>query len=294
MIQLDPRIGSKELYRYFKPFGITVDTSTQLLAGDLAWDGKGPDGEVVRVGVERKRIDDLLQSLHTKGSSGVGRLVGSQLPDMAMIYDYGYVVVEGIWKAGSNGQLMVLGGDKRWYDSGVTTRQVHNFLSGLTLRAGFIVWQTSSPEQTVEWGVDQYRMWEKPWEEHRSHTGVYLGKGAKEEGGELAPARGGRGLRITLETKTVGLVQRVAMQLIGVGQELGERIGEEYNSVEEFVNTDATRLWSVKGMSEDKAYDLLAQLADDEYFIDKLGVRKKRGGVSRGVSRGVSSRKNRR
>jgi len=275
VIQLDPRIGSKELYRYFKPFGITVDTSTQLLAGDLAWDGKGPDGEMVRVGVERKRIDDLLQSLHTKGSSGVGRLVGSQLPDMAMIYDYGYVVVEGIWKAGSNGQLMVLGGDKRWYDRGVTTRQVHNFLSGLTLRAGFIVWQTSSPEQTVEWVVDQYRMWEKPWNEHKSHTGVYLGKGAKEEGGELAPARGGRGLRITLETKTVGLVQRVAMQLIGVGQELGERIGEAYGSVEDLVSTDADRLAGVKGVGIEKAYDLLAQLGDDEYYIGKLGVRKK-------------------
>jgi len=101
-IDLDYRTGSGELEKLFLPYGIKVNR-TKLEFGDLAFEGRGPHGACSIV-IERKRITDLIQSMESR------RLSGHQLPGMAERYDYCYLIVEGIWRPGQNGELEIRNG----------------------------------------------------------------------------------------------------------------------------------------------------------------------------------------
>lgn len=243
MIYLDDRIGSGELLPLFKPYGVSVSRE-RMEFGDMAWEGWGPRGKCM-VGVERKRIDDLLQSIHTK------RLSGHQLPGMVDHYDYGYLVVEGLWKASESGELLVREGDwdrGRWVGRGVPTRAVHNYLMGLSLRAGLIAWRTTCERETVEFVVDQYRMWtEKRWEEHKAHEAVYVGKGA------FQAVDGGRGHRLNLQVRKAGPVELVALMVPGLGEKLAYRVGKKFGSVLAMACASEERWGEIKGISRQGA-----------------------------------------
>jgi ERCC4-type nuclease len=73
---VDPRSGSKELVRPLTKAGLPVDASTQLEAGDLFFVGRGDKGAATTIGIEHKKVADLIASLRT------GRLQGVQLPGM--------------------------------------------------------------------------------------------------------------------------------------------------------------------------------------------------------------------
>lgn len=239
MILLDPRVGSGELLKLFQPFGVTV-TITKLEFGDMAWEGKGPSGACMVV-VERKRIDDLIQSMHSR------RLSGHQLPGMAENYDYGYLIVEGVWRPGSEGEMQVMQWGK-WQRRGVHTRAVNNYLMGLSLRAGLIVWRTGDERETVGWVVDQYRMWtEKEWGEHRSHDQVY------------APADRTGGRVLSFRPRKIGLVEKVGMQLPGVDTK-ARKVAERFASVEDMVAADEKEWARVEGIGKVGAKRIWAAL----------------------------------
>ena len=90
MIQIDERTGSAELQSLFPPGVPTI--VGRLEFGDFAFLGNGPEDEPVSIGVERKGIRDLLNSMVT------GRLVGHQLIGLVNNYHYVYIVVEGLWR----------------------------------------------------------------------------------------------------------------------------------------------------------------------------------------------------
>jgi ERCC4-type nuclease len=195
MIRVDSRIGSGELDYHFKPFGITLE-KTKLEFGDFDFEGKGPKGGCGVV-FERKRIEDLVDSMQS------GRLSGHQLPGMSNQYDYGYLIIEGIWRAAPDGRLEV--GNHGWKHYGIHVRAITNYVMGLALRAGLIPWRTATPRETVEFIVDQYRMWtEKEWHEHKSHDQVY------------APAQQTGSFGLSLISREVGTAEKLAMQLPGL------------------------------------------------------------------------------
>lgn len=240
MIDLDHRIGSGELLRKFAPYGVAVN-KTVLAFGDMAWEGWGPNG-LCLVGVERKRIDDLLQSIHSK------RLSGYQLPGIVEHYDFGYLVVEGIWRTGEGGQLVVWEGDGRgWTRRNMMARGVHNYLTTLSVQCGVNVWRTGKAQETVEYVVDQYRYWtEKKWEEHRAHQAVYLGK---QEGKRLRLGLAGRGKM----NRALGPVEKVALVMPGMGEELAYRVGKKFGSVRGMCEADEGKWREVKGVGKVKA-----------------------------------------
>jgi ERCC4-type nuclease len=168
MILLDSRIGSHELLRFFTPFDITVE-STQLNSGDACWAGSGPNGDCM-IGIERKRITDLVQSMREK------RLAGLQLPRMMKDYDFIYLVVEGYFRPGDRGELEQLvkrGSRSEWRSLGMSYREMDNHLSTLELKCGVVVRRTSSPQETVNLIVNLYKWWEKGWDKHKSHHVIY-------------------------------------------------------------------------------------------------------------------------
>src|SRR5262245_5878451 len=99
MIRVDSRSGSGELSPYFEPYGLVVE-KTHLDYGDFDFEGSGPKGKCGVV-FERKRIEDLVDSMQT------GRLSGHQLPGICENYDYGYLIIEGIWRPGREGFLEI-------------------------------------------------------------------------------------------------------------------------------------------------------------------------------------------
>lgn len=169
MILIDDRIGSKEMLDLFKPYGLRVD-STRLEFGDACWAGNGPEGDCM-IGLERKRITDLVSSMRD------GRLSGHQLPGLFSTYQYVYLAVEGIYKPGDNGELIY------WKGAGfrpvmcgrntVMYREVDAYLSTLETKAGVVVRRTGRIEETVAQIVSLYHWWQKPWEKHQSHQQIY-------------------------------------------------------------------------------------------------------------------------
>lgn len=194
MIRIDQRVGSGELEKYFRPYGVKTE-KTKLDYGDFDFEGQGPKG-LCGVVFERKRIEDLVDSMQSN------RLTGHQLPGIARNYDYGYLIIEGAWRSSTEGLLEIPG---RW---GVDVRRiparaVRNFVMGLTLRGGLIPWRTWNQEETVEFIVDQYRMWEKPWAEHTSHEAIY------------APAEA-TGSMTVIRSRPMSRAEKIAMQLPGL------------------------------------------------------------------------------
>ncbi len=215
MMRLDDRRGSGELLPLFAPYGLRV-LKTRLEFGDADWVGSGPRGECAVV-AERKRVEDLVDSIQSK------RLSGHQLPGMAAAYDYGYLIVEGIWKPGADGELLVQRGGG-WVSYGTAVRAVNNYLMGLSLRAGMICWRTASPAETVSFLVDQYRMWEKPWREHRCHEAVYAP--SEEAGGSR---------RLVLRPRAVSWVERFAGILPGVDRK-ARYVAGAFSSIQKAAN----------------------------------------------------------
>src|SRR5260370_42363568 len=97
MMLIDEREPIEEMQILLRPHGKDV-YSQHLDFGDYAFDGYGPRG-VVLVGVERKRIDDIVNSIHS------GRFAGHQLPGLIETFDYSYLVIEGMFRRGDDGEL---------------------------------------------------------------------------------------------------------------------------------------------------------------------------------------------
>jgi ERCC4-type nuclease len=165
VVYLDDRIGSKELERYFSPYDVPVE-STRLEFGDACWVGKGPEGDCM-IGLERKRITDMVQSMRER------RLSGKQLPGLMTTYDFNYLVVEGYFRPGNRGELEERRGKGIWRSMGLSYRELDNHLSTLELKCGVIVRRTATPQETVALIVNLFKWWEKDWKKHKSHQQIY-------------------------------------------------------------------------------------------------------------------------
>jgi ERCC4-type nuclease len=211
LIRIDHRTGSAELQPYFKRWGVEAMIS-QLEFADFAFTGNGQSGRVV-VGVERKTIRDLVNSMESK------RFAGHQLPGLLDNYHDVFLVVEGVWRRGEDGSIEEL--RKGWqtlYQGGrrlVHYRGVDNFLTTMSLCCGVLVKRTLDAPETAAAIVNLYRWYEKRWEQHESHKAVY------------APAevsRRGKGvLDVRPSNADPPLVLKMLMQVDGMGQELAER-----------------------------------------------------------------------
>ena len=253
MISLDYRTGSKELAPLFRPYGIPVETK-HLDFGDLAFEGNGPRGRCL-IAVERKQITDLIQSIESR------RLSGHQLPGMADDYDYCYLLVEGMWRVGSQGEILVGHGTtdhgKTWggtwspaYGRGLNYRAIDNYLATLELHAGVIYRRTLSPVETVACIVDLYHWWnDKLWEKHSSHLAVY------------APAQpqAGKG-RLNLVRRNVSLAEKWAMQIGGVDTVKAERAAERFGSALALANGTETEWAEVKGIGKPTARKIVGAI----------------------------------
>ena len=141
--------------------------------GDAAWDGNGPDGPVM-VGVERKYITDLIDSMISR------RLTGHQLPGMMDAYHIRYLLVEGIYRPSPSGDYIEVPNPRRkgeWIPiyhnrSSVSYQQVDSFLDEVT-EAGITVMRSATLDETAAIYRSRYRHWQKPYSDRKSMKLIY-------------------------------------------------------------------------------------------------------------------------
>lgn len=248
MILLDDRTGSIDLLPYLKRLGQKTQV-TRLDFGDACFEGSGPGNSTLLIGVERKRIRDMLTSQRSN------RLSGFQLPGMLAAYDRSYLVVEGLWRPGEGGELEVWGkGGWRGLEIGrsaFTYRELDNFLNSLENCAGVVVRRTGSPYETAVVLRDLYGWWEKDWKTHKSVTSAYIRKSGVVANG--------------LIHKFPGIVWRIASQFPGVDSR-GEEIEKEYKRPREFLrflaDAGVKELEKLPGVGKETARKMVAELDD--------------------------------
>ncbi len=216
MIYIDNRTGSKDLKPYI-PDSILV----HLDSADASFEGEGPQGTVISVGIERKRIGDLLNSIAT------GRLSAEQLPKMLDTYQYNYIVVEGVWRRDKHDDTLWISTDgghtyktphgrQRW-----TMEGVYHYLSTLQVIVNIRLFQTRTARDTAHLITYLYSWWQKPWEKHKSHLALHKGQRLWNTPRELSF------VDCTGITKP-SLARRIAAELPGVGVDRSRDVADYF------------------------------------------------------------------
>lgn len=166
MILIDDRAGSGHLHSPISARGIPA-TLTRLDFADVAFDGSGPQGSCA-VGIELKRLDDLINSFQTR------RFQAHQLPGMLQNYQRSILLVEGIYREAADGLIergMLFGTRMNWlpHRSRMTYQRLEAGLHTLQFCAGVTVLKTRDTEHTIAEILRLYHWWQKPWGKHDSH-----------------------------------------------------------------------------------------------------------------------------
>lgn len=256
----------------FHNLGVPI-TVTELEFGDAMWVGKGPGGKEVIVGVERKRIGDLVNSMRSQ------RLSGHQLRGLNQSYDVVYLVVEGVWRPGSGGEIETYAGKtKGWVPlyadvdrNAVKYKQVVSYLNSLSLMARTMsgepwrVVHTSYPTDTASLYATYYEWWQK--ESHKSADQIYCGdmpaKGKPEDGyapnDEFVMGRVGMGVFKPEAQKAPSTLWRMAKQLPGV-DERARQVATHFGTVRKMV---------LAGLPEEKRQEIEDWFAENPKAQEK-------------------------
>ena len=164
MILVDSAVGSRELLTGIRQLGCDAEVVSGV-ATDFQFTGYGEKSEVL-VGIERKTISDLLDSIRTH------RLGGGQVGRALDCYDYYYLIVEGPWRRAEGGMLEI---GWPWHQPKGQFRyaEVSHFLNRLSFLGGVHVWRTFDCDETVATLVNWHDQWQRPWSEHLDKRVIY-------------------------------------------------------------------------------------------------------------------------
>lgn len=226
MIVIDDRIGSKEFEKPLRTLGAQVKVD-RLEFADFAFEGKGPEGRPVSVGVERKDIGDLLQCMADH------RFTDHQLPGLLAHYEVVYLIVEGAWRPSHEGTIEILRHGWGAPPSGRdwSYEAVINFLTSLEARAGIKVRRTTNKHETAFNLYALERWWNKGWEEHHS----------------IEPFSGVDVFGNAFAVKKPSLLWQVASRLPGIGSGKVGAVAKRFGSVRDLVLATDKEWEEVKG-----------------------------------------------
>lgn len=222
-VRVDDRVGSRHLQLHLRNHHLDARLR-RLDYGDVWFEGWRKN-EVVKVGVELKRVDDLIGSMLSK------RLIDRQLPGMFKDYDVGYLLIEGVWRPTRWGGIEILKCRDRWSGwvpckSSVSYAQVNRFLMTLQNFGGVQVVRVADESETAAYIVDLFRWWQK--RRHKAHLGFHVRP-------TFDPA--------AVDADTVRRrLRRVADQFPHVGWFRSNDVSDYFSSIREMVNAE-TRDW---------------------------------------------------
>ena len=243
MILVDKRIGSKHLINYLPPNSSMLDS---LKFGDVAFLGRGIEGAPVRIGIELKTLSDACGSLMS------GRLGGHQLPGMMETYDKCYLIVEGIYRCGKQGELEVPKNKNgktvwemaQWGKLAWMYSELDNWFTTLATVAGVIVKRSTSRRETAAIIYNLHQWWNnKDLDQHRSHVGF---------------DRSGRPTLIKPR-----LVKRIAAELPLIGWERAGAVAEYFPNVRAMINAPRDTWMKIEGIGPKIAARVVEAVSKD-------------------------------
>lgn len=216
MILVDTSVGSKELQPLISKLGI--DCSREKLEfADAYFEGNGPEGQV-RIGVERKRIQDMLDCIDD------GRFTGHQRIGMSEFYRFRFVIIEGYWKPDRKTGTLLEGhakpdgtlywsSDRPGGGKRVRYSKLRRYLFSMSL-AGMVVMYSRDVAQTAFDITELYHYFRKPWRDHTAMLAMAEGYHLQNPWDSLAS--------LPTLAKHPTLVREWAAKLPGIGVKLSE------------------------------------------------------------------------
>ncbi len=166
---IDRATGSNELEAPLRALGLPVET-LGLEYGDIAFMGRGEKGAPLYIGIELKKIGELVTSLRTK------RLQGHQLLGLTKDFDRRYLLIEGDYHSDNMGRAVVFRGQGRPKPllGGGNRLALEQEVLNIQTRGGCWVRHTTSRRDTLSFIQACFRYWtDKDLDEHKSHMAIY-------------------------------------------------------------------------------------------------------------------------
>lgn len=239
VVAVDDRMGSGEVAPILRGLRVPVEVK-RLESADFAFEGQGPHGACM-VGVERKKVRELLQCIET------GRFEGDQLPKMIQAYEHCWLIVEGIWRPNPQSGVLEMGVSGGWQEiltnrKGYAYCQLDNFLTSLQSRVHLMVKQTASVEETAHVVKGLWGWYRKPWDQHKSGLVIYT-----------PPPPAAMFLK-------PNVVRRVAAQLEGIGWEKSAAVAARFGTVLDMVVATEAEWQAIPGIGKTLAVRAIKQL----------------------------------
>lgn len=208
---------------------------TTLPYGDVAFMGRSATGEPLPVGIELKRLGDLLSCIVDH------RLTGHQLPGLQAHYERIWLIVEGLWRPGADGEILAFQKGKWWpVKQPVTYRGMQAYLHSLEVLGGVGIRFSSSTLDTAYIIHSLYQWWQRS-----SHRSLF----AFDESRMLR--RGG-----VIELSKPGPISCWAKELPHIGQKRAREAGKIWESPRELATASVEKLRERFKISEKWAKDI--------------------------------------
>jgi ERCC4-type nuclease len=170
VLLVDSRAGSKDLIQPLVDLGLPVE-STELGFGDIAFQGRGANATPVLIGIEFKKLDELVQALRTE------RLQGYQMIGMRATYTHSYLFIEGELLYDKKGRLLKrqkYTRDLTVMKGQMTVNELYKRVQVLHLCGGLNPWWTTKRADTLQAIAALYRTWtDVDVDQHKSHLAIY-------------------------------------------------------------------------------------------------------------------------
>lgn len=243
MMLCDDQSGSVDLYPYLKAImpGNVALTRIDPPFGDMAWYGNGPNGEL-RIGVEYKKIDELLTSMLD------GRVV-KQIRGMLVHYDRRYLLIEGRIRCDRNTGIMQKQSGDRWRDidrggKGYTYNELEHWYTTIEEHTQTRVKQTFDQHESARWLKMKHSWWtNKKWDDHDAMNQFHV-----------PPPP-------TALFENPNVVRRVAKELGAIGWDRSIAVANRFKSVREMVNANEQTWREIDGIGKTIAKRIVNELS---------------------------------
>jgi ERCC4-type nuclease len=230
LILVDPAVGSNELVIPLRALGLEV--SPTPIDADIAFEGRGIGGVPVTIGIEYKKLGELVGSLRSE------RLQGHQLYKMNRGFDYRWLLIEGEVLVTKEGYL------GRWQrkrivvmEGRMTLTELYKRLLTLQVCGGWTPVFVESQYHTLRFLEAIYRFWtDVNQDEHKSHIAIY-------EPPTLVPP---------------SQFRRTVFTLPGVGLDLAGKAERHFGSLREAFNAEEAAWCGIDGIGSKTARKIVS------------------------------------
>lgn len=257
MIIVDTSIGSRELMDKIRALGYPCDRQ-KMPFSDAYFEGYGPEG-LVGIGIERKRIQDMLDCIDS------GRFTGHQRVGMKQTCRFSFLILEGYWKPNPHTGMLLEGrygkdGKFFWSEDRpngmrpVPYAKLRRYLISLGL-GGVIVSYTRDVDHTAYDICEIYQWFQKSWRKHTALLAMHLGapwEYANEESRSL--------MSLPVLAGKPPLVRRWAKELSGIGVKLSEDAARVFNTPLKLATGDESQWLKVPGVGIKTATDIVQEI----------------------------------